>query len=247
MTVVATNDSVGRSLRQTHSAATVFTQNPDTPHLLVVPFDAQLTHAYQNNGGWRPLCFRHVQINNTEHTYSAVSAIGDRQHIAAPGSHHWMPQLLPKVYDYQAGSPRIQAGLIGSIPLLIALAAFSAPPAALMGVLTTCIRPRQWQPHQYQYPAGREFVYPISLRIMLIESRYRRERHGRHNLLRSYEPSRIQRGHVESSTKRRLRSVLQLAFDLWQIGYFGGPSISFSGFSLCTSVDLFRGENTRAA
>lgn len=157
MTVVETNDPVGRSLNRTHSAATVFTQNPDTPHLLIVPFDAQMTHPYQNHGGWQPLCFRHVRINNTQRTYSAVSATGDRQHIAASGSPQWMPQLLPTVYDYQTGSPRIQGGLIGSIPLLIALAAFSAPPTVLAGVLTNCVRPRAWRPHQYHYPAGRKF------------------------------------------------------------------------------------------
>ena len=156
MTSVAVNDPVARSLHNPHSAATVFTQNPDTPHLLVVPFDAQITHAYQNPGGWRPLVFHHIRIGNTQDTYSAVSVYGDRQHIAAPGSGHWMPQLLPRVYDYQAGSPRIQAGLIGSIPILIALAAFSAPPTALVGVLTNCVRPGSWQPHQYRYPAGRK-------------------------------------------------------------------------------------------
>ncbi|CAF9930660.1 hypothetical protein IMSHALPRED_008245 [Imshaugia aleurites] len=142
------------SLGHTHSAATVFTQNPDTPHLLAVPFDAQSTHAYENNGGWRPLAFRHVRIGNTQRAYSAVTTYGDRQHIAARGSPHWMPQLLPSVYDFQTGSPRIQAGLIGSIPLLIALAAFSAPPAALGAVLTRCVRPSAWQPHQYHYPMG---------------------------------------------------------------------------------------------
>lgn len=184
MTVVETNDSVGRSLNRIYSAATVFTQNPDTPHLLTVPFDAQLTHPHLNPGGWRPLCFHHLRINNTSRTYSAVSATGDRQHIAAPGSPQWMPQLLPPVYDYQTGSPRTQAGLIGSIPLLIALAAFSAPPIVLAGVLVSCVLPRQWRPHQYRYPAGRKLAVRCSFKLTLIESRYYpRERHGCHHLL----------------------------------------------------------------
>ena len=158
---IMTRVSAHVPLGQSFSAATIFTQNPDTPHLLVVPFDAQVTHAHENNGGWRPLVFHHFRIGNTQHTYSAVSAFGDRQHIAAYGSPHWMPQLLPRVYDFQNGSSRIQAGLIGSIPLLIALAAFSAPPTALEGVLTTCVRPGVWRPHQYQYPAGRELECSI--------------------------------------------------------------------------------------
>ena len=156
LTAVESQDPNLHSLHQTYSAATVFTHNPDTPHLLVVPFDARKTHVYQYPGGWGPLSFRHLRIGNTQRTYSAVLANGDQRHIAAPGSPHWMPQLLPRVYDYQAGSRRIQAGLVGSLPLLLALAAFSAPPAFLTGVITNCLLPGVWQPHQYQYPAGRK-------------------------------------------------------------------------------------------
>ena len=162
ITHVSANDTVGRSLHQIYSAATVFTHNPDTPHLLAVPFDAEIKHAHENQGGWRPLFFHHTHSHKTQYTYSAVSTVGDRQHIAAPGSSHWMPQLLPSVYDYQAGSPRIQAGLIGSIPLLIALAAFSAPPDALREVLIDCLRPGTWRPHPFLYPAGRKFGSSIS-------------------------------------------------------------------------------------
>ena len=156
MTPIAVNDAVCGSLHQIYNSATVFTQNPDTPHLLVVPFDALKIHPYQSPGGWKPLNFRHVRVDKLQRTYSAVSAMGDRQRIAAPGSSHWTPQLLPRIYDDQIRSPRIQAGLIGNIPLLIALAAFSAPPAALVAVLTNCLRPNYWRPHQFQYPAGRE-------------------------------------------------------------------------------------------
>ena len=156
MAFIGPNDPVGRSLHQPYSAATVFTQNPDTPHLLVVPFDAQRTNVVEYPGGWRPLVFHHVRIGNTQRTYSAVSAHGDRQHIAALGSPHWIPQLLPPLYNYQSGPVRIQAGLIGSLPLLIALAAFSAPPGVLVGVLTNCIQPMAWRPHQFPYPAGRK-------------------------------------------------------------------------------------------
>ena len=138
------------------SAATIFTQNPDTPHLLVVPFDASKRHVYQYPGGWRPLSFRHFSVGGTPHTYSAVTANGDCQHIAAPGSAHWMPQLLPRVYDDQSRSNKKQAGLIGDLPLLIALAAFSAPPTYLSAVLATSLRPGRWLPHQHQYPLGRE-------------------------------------------------------------------------------------------
>ena len=161
MTHIRPDDPIGRSLHHVHSAATVFTQTPDTPHLLVVPFDAQRTNVVEYPGGWRPLFFHHMRIDKTRR-YSAVSANGDCQHIAAPGLTRWMPQLLPPVYDYQSGSgsARIQAGLIGSLPLLIALAAFSAPPNVLVGVITNCIQPMAWRPHQFQYPSGRK-CHPI--------------------------------------------------------------------------------------
>ena len=156
MTHIAVNKAVARLPTEVYSTATIFTQNPDTPHLLAVPFDARIRHICHYPGAWRPLTFRHVRIANSEHTYSAVSANGDHQHIAARGTSHWMPQLLPEVYNDQSQSTRKQAGLIGSLPLLIALAAFSAPTSFLESVLTSCVRPGRWQPHQYQYPAGRK-------------------------------------------------------------------------------------------
>ena len=158
VTHVARGEFVGRSLRSVHSAMTVFTQNPDTPHLLCAPFDVERT---QHPGGWRPLTFRHFKGDSPQRTYSAVSANGSCQHIAAPGCARWMPQLLPPVYDYQNGNPKLQAGLIGSLPLLLALAAFSAPPTVLIGVMTNCLRPRSWTPHQFQYPAGRELPFQL--------------------------------------------------------------------------------------
>ena len=152
MSPVAINHPVG----DPYSAITVFTQNPDTAHLLVVPFDVQIRHVDESPVGWRHLAFYHVRVNSTQHTYSYVADTGSSQHIAAPGLPHWIDQLLPRVYDCQTGNRWMQAGLIGSIPLLIALAAFSAPPAALSSVLTTCIRPRAWRHHQYPYPSGRK-------------------------------------------------------------------------------------------
>ena len=143
-------------LRLFHSAMTVFTQNADNPRLLCVPFDARGTYTVQRSADWRPLAFRHTRVDNSKRTYSVLSINGDHQHIAAPGSPRWTPQLLPPVYNCRKGSPRLQAGLIGSLPLLLALAAFSAPPDALIGVLTNCLRPRSWRPHHYIYPAGRE-------------------------------------------------------------------------------------------
>ena len=167
MTHVASHDLVNHPVGEIHDVATVFTQNPDTPHLLVVPFDARRRDILTFPRAWRPLTFRHIPIQNTQHTYSAISANGDQQHIAARGSPRWMPQLLPRVYDKQSQSrsTKIQGGLIGSLPLLIALAAFSAPVSFLQSVLTNCVRPGRWQPHQYPYPAGRKLQNSVGILV----------------------------------------------------------------------------------
>ena len=195
ITHVARADPYNTLSLSTHSAMTIFTQNPDTPHLLCVSFDAQRKDVGQSPGGWRPLAFRHIQGESSQRTYSALSVNGSCQHIAAPGWRRWMPQLLPRVYDYQSGPPKLQAGLIGSLPLLLALAAFSAPTIALIGVLTNCCRPRLWKPHQYEYPAGRELPSLLTTRrkfqVSLTEHRYPRTRHGHYSILRSHQSRRL--------------------------------------------------------
>ncbi|KAL8723014.1 MAG: hypothetical protein Q9225_000631 [Loekoesia sp. 1 TL-2023] len=77
--------------------------------------------------------------------------------MAAPGSPHWMPQLVPAIYDYDPGqattrpSPPSSAGLIGYLPILFALPAFSAQPHMLSQVLTRHLRPNTWLPHNYPH------------------------------------------------------------------------------------------------
>ena len=156
VTHVGCGNPVDRDIHLFHSAMTVFTQNTDNSHLLCVPFDARGTYTVQKSGDWRPLAFRYTKVDNSQRAYSVLSVNGDHQQIAAPGSPRWTPQLLPPAYNCQKGSHRLQAGLIGSLPLLLALAAFSAPPTALIEVLTSSPRARIWKPHQYQYPAGRK-------------------------------------------------------------------------------------------
>ena len=163
MTHVAANQAAARPPYQVHSAATVFTQNPETSHILAVPFDGRMRPICLYPGNFKPLTFRHIRIAKTQNIYSAVLANADCQHIGARGSPHWMPQLLPRIYDDQTYSTRQQAGLIGSLPLLIALAASSAPPSFLESVLTSCVQPGKWKPHEHQYPAGRKLRKSVSI------------------------------------------------------------------------------------
>ena len=137
-----------------YQTATVFTQNPATPHLLVVPFDARTRNV--QGRGWQSITFNHNRIENSNRYYSYVSERGAEQRIAAPGSQRWMGQLLPAWYDCDAQhETRTQEGLIGELSLLFALAAFSAPPAS-QGLLRQFIAPGRWMSHNQN--TGRRFA-----------------------------------------------------------------------------------------
>ncbi|KAL8727514.1 MAG: hypothetical protein Q9181_005686 [Wetmoreana brouardii] len=132
-----------------YAVATVFTQWPDTDHLLAVDFDAETSDVCEEYGGWKVLSFRHVPQDGTR-TFSYVELAGDQQRLAAPGSREWMPQLLPQIYNYDstlAVNRTTSAGLIGSLPILFALPAFSARADGLSQVLTSGLMPNRWLPH----------------------------------------------------------------------------------------------------
>ena len=167
MTVVEQNDRVWDfDLSQPefqYRAATVFTQKPDTDHLLAVDFDAETRDVAEEPRGWKVLTFHHFSVGGTG-TYSYLDVLGAEQHLAAPGPDTWMPQLLPEIYNFQgvttSGRPlpptTQSAGLIGSLPLLLALAAFSAPLDSLSAAFNS-VQPGMWQPHQL--PLGRSKYY----------------------------------------------------------------------------------------
>lgn len=149
------------SLVAEHSAATIFSQKDDTDHLLAVDFDALARDVAACEPGWRVISFDHITKPNTNATYSSINILGGQKHLAAHGSPAWMGQLMPYEYDYQQtvnGHPvpatTTSAGLIGSLPILIGLAAFSAHSDSLTTVLSTSVVPRAWTEHKL--PTGRE-------------------------------------------------------------------------------------------
>jgi len=149
------------SLGPEHSAATIFSQKDDTDHLLAVDFNALLRDVATYDPGWRVLSFDHMPKPNTNATYSSINILGGQKHLAARGSPAWMGQLMPHEYDYQrtenghpVPSTTTSAGLIGSLPMLVGLAAFSAPKDSLTAVLSSSIIPRTWRRHSL--PTGRK-------------------------------------------------------------------------------------------
>lgn len=136
-----------------YRTASVFTQYPGTSRVLALPFDARAKNASHYSLKWHPIRFDHIEVRKRESYFSSISTLGAEPVIAAPGSPSWIPQLLPSVYDcYDVQSQRKHAGLVGDLPLLLALAAFSAPPTKLK-VLKYSLQPNKWAPHQY--PNGR--------------------------------------------------------------------------------------------
>ncbi|KAL8749021.1 MAG: hypothetical protein Q9199_007945 [Rusavskia elegans] len=162
-------DITAEDLNKKHSpygVATVFTQWRDTNHLLAVTFDAEKKDVAEENGGWKVLSFEHISQYGTQGTYSSVGVAGDQQQLAAPGSPAWMPQLLPTIYDYDPNPnlPQpISAGLIGELPLLFALPAFSAQPYQLSYVLTNFMQPNRWHKHQLPHGPERGMVVTVFL------------------------------------------------------------------------------------
>ena len=129
-----------------YSTASVFTQYPDTDHLLATDFDVRKRDVYPS--GWKTLSFEHEPAP-AGGTYSKVTIGGSEEFTAAEANYS---QILPRFY-WDHGFSKIpykkSAGLVGNLPLLLSLAAFTAPLEALSQVLTASLAPGKWIRHQY--------------------------------------------------------------------------------------------------
>ncbi|KAL9598628.1 MAG: hypothetical protein Q9219_004373 [cf. Caloplaca sp. 3 TL-2023] len=149
-----------RSNYTPYKCFTLFSQRPGIDHLYAVPFDVERKDVSEHYGGWQFLHFDHIPRPRTHEMYSSVDAPAEHPRLAAPATSHWIPQLVPNIYNYdlrevdpQPAIPPISAGLIGSLPILFALAAFSAPPNMLAQTLFGSLRPNTWLKHDS--PDGR--------------------------------------------------------------------------------------------
>ena len=169
-----------------YSEATVFSQKDDTDHLLGVDINALERDVASWNPGWRVLSFDHVAHSNG--TYSYINLLGGQKHLAAKGSSTWMGQLLPVEYNYQRTTPEgepfpsstTSAGLIGSLPILVALAAFSAPQNSLVPILASSMTRMAWKRHNL--PTGRKLQLLSGVCLANIV-RCSRERDGSDSIL----------------------------------------------------------------
>lgn len=115
------------------SAATMFSQRHDTDHLLAVNLNALFTDVDNAIQELRVLSFDHVIRPKPNIAYSFLTTLGSKNNLTACGAPNWIGQLLPHEYDYQRTTPdgypiplrTTSAGLTGSLPVLIGLAALT--------------------------------------------------------------------------------------------------------------------------
>ena len=139
-----------------YDSATLFSQAPNTDHLLMVPFDARKRNISSCEYGWRCPVFDHITEMSPK-TFASVTFVGGEAGLPAHAPPPWS-QLIPAPYLYQVTDDIkgrlvqpscIFAGLIGSLPLLVALAAFSAPPDKLTATMMNSVQGGRWRAHNY--------------------------------------------------------------------------------------------------
>ena len=168
-----------------YDAATVFSQARGTDNLLTVPFDARTRNVSECGHDWKCLGFEYKPAQNGD-TYASLAFIGEEEGL--PANVPAWGKLIPQPYRYQKtndkGNPIPSetscAGLIGKLPLLIALAAFSAQPDGLRNALTTSrSESGRWVPHNFT--TGRQSLPSLAL-TSAKSSRYTRAGAGCYNI-----------------------------------------------------------------
>ncbi len=142
-----------------HSVASVFVQT-ESRHLLCTNINAAEVDVKNSKNAtkWSRLFFDHERnAQDRSEYFTALVFAGGQELTAAPMSSNCMPQLIPDVYNNE-NSTRKNAGVIGKLPLLIALAAFSARREHLREVLTRSLRPGRWVLHGHE--SGRRTFVP---------------------------------------------------------------------------------------
>jgi hypothetical protein len=119
--------------------------------------------------GWSYIGFNHVGEG-----LSAVDFNGQYFQLAAPAKHStWMPQVLPRVYDYESRGPSgtdyegPPGGLCGKLALLIGMAAFSTTEELAEQAICECFKLGDWLPHNTEIGIGRYNDRGVVVKIYL--------------------------------------------------------------------------------
>ncbi|PGH36682.1 hypothetical protein GX50_00544 [[Emmonsia] crescens] len=126
-----------------------------------VPFNCRAKSVHQEittrdeRHGWRRLTFNHREPTTNGNHLSVLAFDGAHNVCAAQGSPKWMPELIPKTYNYNGphANELGSTALAGNLALLIGLAAFSGPfPRHPLDVeqavdAIRAFNPPNWVPH----------------------------------------------------------------------------------------------------
>lgn len=117
----------------------------------IVPFDATRHSVVANQYDWRELSFCHNDSYTPNSTYACYG--GEYPQLCSQRrSQLWPPVLFPLRYHvpYEQIKPDDElqyGGLIGELPILLALIAFSVPSTEVNDILPQCIGQVPWQVH----------------------------------------------------------------------------------------------------
>ena len=96
-------------------------------------------------GEWKEIGFQHRYTQGNSVVFSDLDMPGEQLHLAgpAPSTNTWIYQLFPPLYHWNTSSSvdypgAKHAGLIGKLPVLLAMAIFSCLPGQADYVLTHC-------------------------------------------------------------------------------------------------------------
>ena len=126
-----------------YKAATVFTQVPSSQSFLGVEFDARYSNI-DPDYRWEKLMFTHAHRPAGQGYYSELGIQREYYQMATGTNSNWQQDLFPQQMhcpaNTQNAANRHNAGLTGSLPLLLAVIAFSGPQQQLANILQNCLR-----------------------------------------------------------------------------------------------------------
>ena len=135
-----------------------------------VNFDARRHHVRESLlGDWKDIGFHYVRLTTPAQPprlYAQLDYAPAHTHLPAHGSSRWIPDLFPPTYHFQANDAFMpnasNAGLIGRLPLIFSLVAFSCASEHVAHYTRHCVQRQRWAPHNR--PHGREFSKELQSR-----------------------------------------------------------------------------------
>ena len=147
LSVLGSDDPIMRQQWTRRSTASVFPQSA-AGQLLIVNIDVteqDVSESYY--GRWTALNFRHIKVEGSKRSYySYLDFVADQAVTAARVRNHVVPQLLPEIHNSR-DHRREHAGLIGKLPLLVAIAALSGATNVRNAIMRACVQPSRWARH----------------------------------------------------------------------------------------------------